>query len=399
MLCGYSNRCRGWLMLLRSRWVLAGVMVLGAVLLWRPSPQDDIHTEVQQRLLEAELGSARAVHFAGPSRALVPDEISTGALLTDLAASQPETRWRAAKQLAVRRDPRAVEAVIRAMHDPRGTLRVCVMASALGYLKDPRALSALTEAAFDPGNRDLRLCAMQSLGMIGDRRAVPTLIEAVSAGNTPVTAANALARIGDERAVTPIIQAAGDPQLCLWMVMALGELGSREALGYLSSLVNDPSGKVRQAATEAIWKIGLLSAADPVQALIEVLRDDSSETRRMWAAFRLGEFSTPAAIPGLIAALHDEVAEVQGRAAAALIRIGKPVLPAIKQLADHGRARASLYAVAILGYTGGEDEIIFLQSLAAAGGDDERGVIARRSAALIASFLHTRGDRSGFVEL
>jgi len=386
-------------MLLRSRWVLAGVVVLGAVLLWRPSAQDDIHTEVQQRLLEAELGSARAVHFSGPSRALVPDETPTASLLKGLAANQPETRWQAAKQLALRRDPRAVEAVIRAMHDPGGTLRVCVMASALGYLKDPRALSALTEAAFDPANRDLRLCAMQSLGMIGDRRAVPVLIEAVRAGNTPVTAANALARIGDERAVSPIIDAASDPQLRLWMVMALGELGNREALDYLFSLANDPSDRVRQAASEAIWKIGLLSAADPVQALIAVLRDDPSDTNRMWAAFRLGEFSMPVAIPGLIAALYDPVAEVQGRAAAALIRIGKPVLPAIRQLADFGRGRASLYAVAILAYTGGKDEVTFLQSLAAVDADDERVVVARRSAALIASFMHAQVSGSGFVEL
>ena len=386
-------------MCLRSRWVLAGVVALAAFLLWRPSAPDDIHTEVQQRLLEAELGSARTVHFAGPSRALVPDETPTASLLTSLAANQPETRWRAAKQLALRRDPRAVEAVIRAMHDPGGTLRVCVMASALGYLKDPRALSALTEAAFDPANRDLRLCAMQSLGMIGDRRAVPVLIEALGAGNTPVTAANALARIGDERALTPIIDAAGDPQLRLWMVMALGELGSRESLAYLFSLARDPSDRVRQAASEAIWKIGLLSALDPVQALIAVLRGDSSETRRMWAAFRLGEFRMPTAIPGLIAALHDPVAEVQGRAAAALIRIGKPVLPAIKQLADHGRGRASLYAVAILAYTGGKDEMTFLQSLAAVDADEKRVVVARHSAALIASFMHTQGSGSGFVEL
>ena len=119
----------------------------------------------------------------------------------------------------------------------------------------------------------------------------------------------------------------------------------------------------------------------------------------MWVAFRLGEFRMPAAIPGLIAALHDPVAEVQGRAAAALIRIGKPVVPAIKQLADSGPGRASLYAVVILAYTGGKDEMTFLQSLAAVEGDDERVVVARHSAALIASFMHAQVNGSGFVEL
>lgn len=196
-----------------------------------------------------------------------------------------------------------------------------------------------------------------------------------------------------------VVVLGADPQLSLWMVMALGELGNRDALGYLSSLANAPSVKLRQAASEAIWKIGLLSALDPVQTLVAVLRDDASDTHRMWVAFRLGEFSMPAAIPGLIAALHDEVAEVQGRAAAALIRIGKPVLPAIRQLAGFERGRASLYALAILAYTGGKDEMAFLQSLAAVDTDDEHMLVARRSVALIASFMHARAGGSGFVEL
>ena len=158
------------------------------------------------------------------------------------------------------------------------------MASVLGHLKDPRALSALTEAAFDPGNRDLRLCAIQSLGMIGDRRAVPALIEAVRTGNNPVFAANAIARMGDVRGVEPIIKAARDSQLRLWMVRALGELGSMAAVSYLSSFGNGPAAPIRQAATEARWKIGQLSAADPVQALSGVLREEASSIRRMWTA-------------------------------------------------------------------------------------------------------------------
>jgi hypothetical protein len=41
----------------------------------------------------------------------------------------------------------------------------------------------------------------------------------------------------------------------------------------------------------------------------------------------------------------------------------------------------------------------FLQSLAAVDADEERVVVARHSAALIASFMHTQGSGSGFVEL
>ena len=332
--------------------------------------------------------------MAAQLRFILPD-----LLLNNLEASQSETRWQAAKQLAVRRDTRAVEAVIRAMRDPAGTRRVCVMASVLGHLKDPRALSALTEAAFDSGNRDLRLCAIQSLGMIGDRRAVPALIEAVRMGNNPVSAANAIARMGDVRGVEPIIQAARDPQLRLWMVRVLGELGSTAAVSWLFSLGSDPAAPIRQAATEARWKIGQLSAADPVQALSGVLREEASSTRRMWAAFRLGEFRQPGAVPGLIAALNDPVQEVQGRSASALIRIGKPVIPAMKQLVAQPGGRAPLYAVAILGYTGGNDEITFLRSVTSVDGDDERAAVANYSIDLIISFTRPRGDFVEFASL
>ena len=109
--------------MLTGKQVLAGMVLLGAFLMWRPDPQDDIHAEVQQRLLEAELGSATTFHFAGWSRELLPADSPTDLLLENLKSLQTETRWQAAKQLAVRRDTRAVEAVIRAMRDPAGTRR------------------------------------------------------------------------------------------------------------------------------------------------------------------------------------------------------------------------------------------------------------------------------------
>jgi HEAT repeat protein len=356
------------------------------ILLLRPTPGTDIHGQIQQRLLEAELGSSTTFHFANGPRTLAPDSNPTDFLLTRLESSSPETRWQAAEQLAVRRDPRAVEAVIRAMRDPGGTIRVCVMASALGHLKDPRALSALTEAAFDPVNRDLRLCAIQSLGMIGDRRAVPVLIDALQAGNTPVAAANAIARMGDYRGVEPIIEAAGNPDLRLWMVMALGELGNPSAVPWLSSLANDSQPAVRRVAKEAQWKIARLAVTDPVLSLAEVLSEETSVERRMWAAFRLGELGRPQAIPALIPALADHELSVQGRAAAALIRIGTSALPAITQSATEAGGQVQYYAAAILGYIGDQEEIAVLQSIADESNDEILVAIARRSIELINSF-------------
>ena len=380
---------------LKSKGIIAGLMVLGGLLLWVPREQADLHAELQQRLLEAELGSATTFHFASGSRAMVPDETATDALLVDLQSSLPDTRWQAAKELAVRRDPRAVEAVIRAMRDPAGTIRVCVMASALGHLKDPRALSALTEAVFDPGNRDLRLCAIQSLGMIGDPSAVPTLIAALEANNTPVAAANAIARIGDTRGVAPIIDAAGDSQKRLWMVMALGELGSPLALPWLQSAASDEQSSVRQAAQEAQWKIKQLSASRPVVALAGVLASDASASHRMWAAFRLGELNQAAAIPVLMQALKDDNRDVRGRAAAALIRIGDATLPVLRVRIQDGSGSARLYAAAILGYAGSLADIPLLQAVAGEGQSSSLADTARRSIDLIERF--SRPD-DGFTD-
>ncbi len=385
---------------MKSNWLYrglsAGAAAIGVFLLWQPAVPFDIHADIQQRLLEAELGSATTFHFAGGARVPAAAGTPSKVLLRDLGSAQPQARWQAARALSERRDPRAVEAVIRAMRDPAGTIRVCIMASALGHLKDPRALSALTEAAFDPGNRDLRLCAIQSLGMIGDRRAVPALIEAIQSRNNPVSAANAIARMGDERGVMPMVVAAGDPRLRLWMVMALGELGRPEAAAYLASLTADPGASIRQAAAEALWKIEQLSGSDPVQSLADVLGGRGPLARRTWAAFRLGELGQPGAIPGLLQALADPDPEVQGRAAAALIRIGQPVVAAVRRLAVNSGGQGQLYATAILGYTGGKAEITLLESLAGVDANGDLIAVAGRSIELIHRFTRPPDD---FVEL
>ena len=375
--------------------IITAVIVVAGVFLRAPAAPPDIHTELQQRLLEAELGSASTFHFASGSRAMVPDDTATDALLVKLESSLPESRWQAAKELAVRRDPRAVEVVIRAMRDPKGTIRVCVMASALGHLRDPRALSALTEAVFDPRNRDLRLCAIQSLGMIGDRSAVPTLIAALEANNTPVAAANAIARMGDERGVLPIIAAGRDQQKQLWMVMALGELGSPAALPWLQTVEHSQQGSVHKAAQEAQWKIGQLSVAGPVVTLANVLASDTSASHRMWAAFRLGELKHPAAIPVLMQGLEDGNRDVAGRSAAALIRMGDPALPVLRTQLQDGSVTGQLYAAAILGYTGSPVDIELLQRVVQEAGQGQSADVARRSIELINSFSRLE---DGFTE-
>ncbi len=372
--------------------VAAGALSVSAIFWLVGGSRDvDVHNELRQRLLEAELGSAVDIHFATPPQAPDLSRTSLSDLLGQLRSINPAQRWRAADRLADTGDPRAVEALIQAMRDPDGTVRVCVMAEALGRLKDPRAVGALTEAAFDKTNRDLRFCAIQSLGMIGDRRAVPKLIEALEARNNPVETANSLARLGDVRAVEPLIRAAENPALRFWMITALGELGNPQALPFLATQGNDPQPVIREAAAEAAWKISILSAHDPVIALTQVLTQESSSPRRMWAAFRLGERGDARAAPALIQALADPDRDVRGRAAAALVRLGTSALPAVRQAAGMNSESSQRYALAIWGYLGIEADIPVLRQIANHA-PTSLAKTADRSAQLIQQFLAYRTE-------
>jgi len=362
------------------------ILAITAVML-RPDRDDDLHTRLKQRLIEAELGRATAFHVAAGLRmAEPPSSAPLSEVLSDLRAYDPQKRWAAADELAVRRNPAAVTYVIDAMMDPKGTGRVCLMVSTLGYLRDPRALGPLTKAAFDPRNRDLRLCAIEALGMIGDPRAVPTLIQAIETRNMPVAAAQALAQIGDERGVIPIIEAAADPDMSLWMISALGELGSRSALPYLSGRTQDEDSTLRAAAAEARWKIGQVAVDDPVAKLAQTLSTDTDINHRQWAAFRLGERGEAGAIPSLLAALSDDARDVAERAAAALVRMGvRARVPLRKFLQQGEQPPGQDYAVAVLGYLGTPDDITFLEHLAATQ-DGPVAVGAHRSIELIHQF-------------
>jgi len=345
----------------RKRYLL---IVLGALLLGfylAPVGTLSLHDEIQQHLLEAEYGSATTFHFADKPNTAASSSESRESLIDKLKSLIPDIRWAAAFELANRRDRGAVEAIIRAMRDP-DTVRVCVMAQALGRIKDPRALGPLTEAAFDLDNRDLRLCAIQSLGMLKDARAIPKLIEALETRNMPVAAADALARIGDERGVQPIINAAADNELTLWMVMALGELGSSQALPYLQTLSDNNKTIIKNSAQEARWKISRLSNNNAASQLSETLLTDKNSRYRSWAAFKLGELKSQQGINSLLHALNDADHEVSGRAAAAIIRLGEPALQPVRlELSVASNEQAYKYATAIIAYIGNQTDLQTLQ--------------------------------------
>jgi len=337
--------------------------LLAGAWLWFSGRTVNVHAELRHRLIESELGSAVYFNFATPAKMPDASRAPTSELIAQLRSIIPDRRWAAADALAERNEERVVEALIRAMRDPAGTRRVCVMAKALGRLRDPRAVGVLTEAAFDPGNEDLRVCAIQSLGMIGDKRAIPKLVEAIEQRNMPIEAAKSLARLGSDAAVEPIARAAQDPALRLWMIQSLGELGRAGALASLERHANDPS-PVREAVVEARWKIGVLASPQPLQGLSEVLAGDPDRYHRMWAAYRLGESRDARAAAALANALADSDKIVRGRAAAALVRIGAPALPGVRRAVAERQGVDRDYALAVLGYLGDASDAASLEQTA-----------------------------------
>lgn len=87
----------------------------------------------------------------------------------------------------------------------------------------------------------------------------------------------------------------------------------------LLQLLADPEARVRRRAALAAGRIGLREASAPLQQ--RLAEDPELEVRQM-AAFALGLLRDPAAVPALMAALHDASPLVQGRAAEALGLLG-----------------------------------------------------------------------------
>lgn len=239
-------------------------------------------------------------------------------------------------------------------------------AAALGEIK-PKAegnLDLLIRALTND-RRHVRASAALVLGEIGPsaQRAVPTL-EAILAGNEPqdsINAAWSLERIepNSGRGVTALIQLLKEEnsETRLAAANALEGLGpiAAKAASALVQASDDPDNRVRLAAITALGAIHVPSEEviealfralkGPTQnrnrtalvlgslgqsampALLRSLKDDQDPEVRRWAAFGLAQMRDgEAAIPGLVAALEDEMGFVRVEAAQALGRIGQTQL-------------------------------------------------------------------------
>ncbi len=118
--------------------------------------------------------------------------------------------------------------------------------------------------------------------------------------------------------------------------------------------LKDPENEVRRNTAYRLGDIGDISA---VPALIKALEDEDNEIRAV-AAWSLGENGDPSAVPALIEALGDEDAEVKLKSVEAILKVGKPAVPALIELLEGGKRRA--FAAKALGKIGDSSAVAAL---------------------------------------
>ncbi len=128
------------------------------------------------------------------------------------------------------------------------------------YDPDPKIKQILAELR--DVNKDRRRTAVMKLGMIGGDQAIRTLINTVQDEYEDLIvrgrAALMLGKLRDIRAVEALIRALGAPgfQTPLNAVQALGELGDARAIEPLLMMAANGTDKTRQAALEALRRLG-----------------------------------------------------------------------------------------------------------------------------------------------
>lgn len=214
-----------------------------------------------------------------------------------------------------------VKGLIKALHYSRDRHVAAAAAESLGGLGDDRAAEPLITALDDDVDREPVIAA---LGRLGDPRAVDRLVRVVADGpawlRDPAVAA--LVMIGAPAAdffVTTL--QADDDALRTLAAHTLGTIGDDHAVGPLVAALRDHTASVRQAAAEALDRLGWAPDGGETGAAYRI-------AKRQWS-----RCATSAAIALLIDVLDDDDRLISQGAARTLAKIGaRAVQPLIVSL-------------------------------------------------------------------
>lgn len=264
-------------------------------------------------------------------------------LLDALGSSDFTVRSAAASALGQVGDARAIDPLVHALRDSHH--QVCLAACfSLSKVGDQRAVEPLITVVNHTAP-DVRAAAVEALGKLRDARAVMPLVRLLQDAETDVreTAAAALGQIGDEHAIEHLVLALTDSQSSVRQAAA-GALRriqpywerSESALQAISGLQTALKSKdywVRHSAADVLKKLGVSQTDETTlrtdsdgarqsrqaaqSILISMLTDRDREFRQA-AAEALGRIGLSDAVPRLVERLSDADRGVQTAAARSL---------------------------------------------------------------------------------
>jgi HEAT repeat protein/beta-lactamase regulating signal transducer with metallopeptidase domain len=290
-----------------------------------PTPEPDPQPEPKKQ---------RAQHQQ-PDQDREPDERAVAGLAEALRDADPQVRLAAAEGLGGLDDPRAVEALSRALRSDESVEVRRMAAWALGEIDDARAVPALTEALRSDKDDEVRRMSAWALGEIDSATAVEALAAALRDASPEVrkTAVWALGEIDSPNGVPHLIPFLKDEnvEIRTQAAWALGEIDSPRAVAALSAAIDDREPKMRETV---VWALGEIQHASALEGLAKALADENVGVRRK-AAWAIGELDLSGEAPrALIDATRDQDREVRKAAAHALGEIGDPAaVPALATLA------------------------------------------------------------------
>ena len=210
----------------------------------------------------------------------------------------------------------------------------------------PNALCDVMLRALESQQLLIRSSAVNQLVSLGKNHpyiAIPKILEALNPSIDYWTvrfgAVEALGEIANELTVAPLLQyleSDDDPDFRAMVAKQLGEMGdvAKEAgPGLIQALNDKESPETRENASQALGKIQVSSAVEP---LIKSLEKESEEYARREMCWSLGELNHIDSIPVLIKFLKDKDKGIRGNSAEALgkIKHGDSVLPLLRAAKD-----------------------------------------------------------------
>jgi HEAT repeat protein/beta-lactamase regulating signal transducer with metallopeptidase domain len=273
------------------------------------------------------------------------DERAVAGLSAALTDGDPLVRLAAAEGLGGLEDPRAVEALSKALRTDESVEVRRMAAWALGEIEDAAGVPALSDALRSDRDEEVRRMAAWALGEIESATAVEALGAALKDSSPEVrkTAVWALGEIESPNGVPHLLPFLKDEnaEIRSQAAWALGEIESPRAVAALSAAIDDREPKVRETV---VWALGEIEDASAVAALAKALSDANVGVRRK-AAWALGEIDLSGeAPPALIEATRDQDREVRKIAAHALGEIGDPAAVAALAALARGQDNALRYA-------------------------------------------------------